>query len=348
MDHRTTNFTCAGTGLISLDVLFEGKSDSNPSVYAGGSCGNVLSILSYLKVKSLPISRLGKNKAAELIIDDFRKWGINTQFIDKEIKGSTPIIIHRILDSQSGNPKHRFEFKNPDNGAWFPRFRPVLAKKVDEINEKLPEVDVFYFDRASRSSIELAKAAKQNGTLVYFEPSSCRDQKLFKECLETSDILKYSNDRLPNFKSRFPTIQATLEIETRGKEGLAYRFKSNVWNTIKAYKIADVLDTAGAGDWCSAGIIKKLLDSKIKDLDLASSNTIKDALHYGQAVGALSCLFKGARGLMYNLSVQNFHELIDELTDPSLKTSFKGTTTSTAASSTKEFRLDLSQLLNEI
>ena len=198
------NNNCAGTGLIALDVVIKGKSDYNPKIFAGGSCGNVLSILSYLNLNSHPIAGLGNNAATDLIFEDLEKWGVNLDFIEKEEKGSTPIIIHRILDSQPNEPKHRFEFRNPNNGKWLPSFRPVLAKKVEAITENLPELDVFYFDRVSRSSIELAKYAKKQGALIFFEPSSNREKKQFRECLEISDIIKFSDERINSYKDEYP------------------------------------------------------------------------------------------------------------------------------------------------
>ena len=227
MENHTKKYNCAGTGLLALDVLIKGKSDYNPKIFAGGSCGNVLSILSYLNFNSYPIARLGNNDATDLVFEDLEKWDVNLDFIEREEKGSTPIIIHRILESPLNEPKHRFEFRNPNNGKWLPSFRPVLAKKVESITENLPVLNVFYFDRVSRSSIELAKYAKTQGALIFFEPSSNREKKQFKECLEISDIIKFSDQRIKSYREEYPNIQTILEIETSGKEGLNYRFKSN-------------------------------------------------------------------------------------------------------------------------
>lgn len=304
-------FNCAGTGLLALDVLIKGNSEYNPKIFAGGSCGNVLSILSFLGLNSYPIARLGDNDATDLIIEDLTKWNVNFDFIEREEKGSTPIIIHRILDSPLNQPKHRFEFRNPNNGKWLPSFRPVLAKKVDKICNDLPKLDLFYFDRISRSSIELAKFAKKQGALIFFEPSSNRDRKQFDECLEVSDIVKFSNDRIKSYKDEYPHIQTILEIETNGKEGLNYRFNSNEWKSLKAYEIDNALDTAGAGDWCSAGIIDKLFFLDLKTLSSLRETNIIDALKYGQALGAINCLYIGARGLMYQIDKQELKRIIE-------------------------------------
>lgn len=302
---------CAGTGLVALDVLVKGKSDINPKIFAGGSCGNVLSILSFLDFKSYPIARLGNNDATDLIIEDLDKWKVNSDFIEREINGSTPIIIHRILESRNNEPKHRFEFKNPSNGKWLPSFRPVLAKKVENITTNLPSVDVFYFDRVSRSSIELAKFAKSQGALIFFEPSSNRQEKQFQECLDVCDVVKFSNDRIKTYKDDYPTSRTTLEIETSGKSGLSYRYKSDNWLNLDSFLIGEAVDTAGAGDWCSAGIIHYLISQKDTKFYNFTSQEILEALKYGQVLGALNCLFDGARGLMYQIDKSQLDHTIN-------------------------------------
>jgi fructokinase len=304
------NKTCAGTGLLALDVLIKGNTDLNPKIFAGGSCGNVLSILSYLKFNTYPIARLGNNDATDLICEDLEKWGVHLNFIEREEKGSTPIIIHRILESLPNKPKHRFEFRNPNNGKWLPSFRPVLAKKVEGISEKLPKLDVFYFDRISRSSIELAKFAKKKGALIFFEPSSNKDEKQFHECLEICDIFKFSDQRIKSYKEDYPKKRACLEIETSGKQGLKYRFKSNTWKSLDSYHIENAIDTAGAGDWCSAGIIEKLSTLNFNEFSSVKEQNIVGALKYGQVLGAINCLYSGARGLMYLVSRSVFDKMI--------------------------------------
>tara|TARA_R110002072_G_scaffold287464_4_gene453130 strand:- start:1932 stop:2963 length:1032 start_codon:yes stop_codon:yes gene_type:complete len=305
------NKTCVGTGLLALDVLIKGKTDHNPKIFAGGSCGNVLSILSYLNFSTYPIARLGNNDATDLLFEDLEKWGVNLDFIEKEEKGSTPIIIHRILESPLNEPKHRFEFRNPNNGKWLPSFRPVLAKKVDSIKNNLPKIDVFYFDRTSRSSIELANYAKSQGALIFFEPSSSRDTKQFEECLKISDIIKFSDQRIKSYKEDYPHIQTVLEIETTGKNGLNYRFNSNRWKSLSSFSIDNAIDTAGAGDWCSAGIIEQLISNKGNQLMNINEENLCNALKYGQALGAVNCLFSGARGLMYEINKSTLNLMIN-------------------------------------
>lgn len=303
---------CIGTGLVALDVVLNGNPKTPAKLYAGGSCGNVLSILSYLGWKSFPVARFAENKAAAEVENDFKKWKVDTSLISKTQGGSTPIIIHRILKDNNGRPKHRFEFRDPDTGAWLPGYKPILHKEVPAIAEKQPcNPTVFYFDRVSRGNLDLAELNKKAGAVIYFEPSSTGDNlKMFKECVDLADVIKFSKDRIHNYSQLFPKQQAVLEIETLGSEGLLYRFSksksSKTWHYSKSHIINNVVDTAGAGDWCSAGIISKLCIGGKQGLQDWDSNTIKHALDYGQILGAINCCFQGARGVMYNM---NTHEL---------------------------------------
>lgn len=298
--------TCAGTGLVALDVVLNGSPKTPAKFFAGGSCGNVLIILSFLQWDTFPIARLANNLATAKLEDDFETWNISSKLITKTDDGSTPIIIHRILRDKQGNPTHRFEFKDPENGNFLPRYKAVLSKNVDEIVFEQPKVDVFYFDRINRASIELAKDYKKKGALIYFEPSSTGpSDKLWKECLDVSDVIKFSKDRINFYEEKYPSQQAPLEIITLGKNGLKYRFghnkKAKIWREIPSLHIPDVVDSAGAGDWCSAGIINKISSKGLKNL---SQEAIIDILNYGQALGAINCLYEGARGIMYNISLR--------------------------------------------
>ncbi len=302
--------SCNGTGLIALDAILNGKPTTPAKLSAGGSCGNVLTALSFLGWASNPIARLGQDEAAELLIDDLRHWGVNVQLISKEEKGSTPIIIHRIFKDRFGLPKHRFEFRDPETRRYLPSYRPLISRNIQERFKSLPPSDVFYFDRVNRASIELAKYHKENGSVVVFEPSSLKDDKAFRECIEASDIIKFSNDRINNYREVFPNSQSTLEIETCGKDGLLYRFKSNEWKKIDGYHIEKVVDSAGAGDWCTAGIISQLGKGGISSLITKNEDQIADALRFGQLLGAINCCFDGARGIMYNLSKSSLDRII--------------------------------------
>lgn len=292
---------CVGAGLVALDVVISGTASLATQFYAGGSCGNVITILSYLGWNSYPIARLSKNPASSLLLEDLQKWHVKDELLTFTDDGSTPIIIHRILKDRSGAPKHRFEFRNPEDGKYLPSYKPCLSKAVDSIIETGIIPNVFYFDRINRALINLAKEYKDKGAIIFFEPSSMKDLKGFNECLALADVVKFSHDRISGYEKSYATGQCFLEIQTLGNEGLKFRTKSSIeWLNLPGYTIDNIVDSAGAGDWCTAGIIMNLFPAGAK-LHSLSKEDIVNALQFGQALSALNCTFEGARGLMYNI-----------------------------------------------
>jgi fructokinase len=89
-------------------------------------------------------------------------------------------------------------------------------------------------------------------------------------------------------------------------------FKSK-YKHLAGYQIQKIIDTAGAGDWCSAGIIHYLNKINFKKLTELNENIIVDALNFGQALAALSCQYEGPRGMMYNISKNNFKKSLRNL-----------------------------------
>lgn len=303
---RTSNAVCFGAGLLALDIIMNGNQNTQPKFLAGGSCGNVLTILAFLGWNSYPIARLSDRYSTQLLFADLKDYKVNLDLITQSADGSTPIIIHRVLKDSQGNPKHHYEFRIPKTNTWFPSYKPVLSNKVHEITAYPVKPKVFYLDRVCRANINLAKYYKENGCLIFFEPSSMHDEKQFNECLLLADIIKYSHDRLPTYKAHYTTRQVAIEIETLGADGISYRSfrsKSNKWKTLPPLYIDRLLDTAGAGDWCSSGIIHALFESfETCPLQSLTVPKLENILIFGQFLGALNCGFYGARGLMYSMS----------------------------------------------
>lgn len=297
---NSSNPICVGTGLIALDVVISGNIVNDTQFLAGGSCGNVLTILSYLGWTSFPAARLSNNIATELLLEDLQRWDVQDDLLSVSETGSTSVIIHRIMKDKSGLPKHRFEFKNPEDGKHLPAYKPCLARDVQAIFEQKSDSNVFYFDRINRGAIELAKVYKANGTIIFFEPSSVKDIKGFNESLEIADVVKFSDDRIADYDQLYPIAKAGLEIQTLGRSGLKFRTKGQQnWIKLSGYQIDNVVDAAGAGDWCTAAVIYHLFKQK-KMADLTEPDIIF-ALQFGQALSALNCTFEGARGLMYHI-----------------------------------------------
>lgn len=301
-------FQAIGTGLLSLDVIIDKQKFEIIAKTAGGSNGNVLSILSFLGWDSYPISYIGTDSASDLIIEDLKMWGVNTKYIIRHPNVKTPIIIENVLDSSNGKD-HEFKFKCPICNSRLPRNRVLSTAIFYSIRENLPKSNVFFIDRLSVSGVEMAKLQKKQNAIIIFEPHKISKQRLFKEMLKITDILKYSSESIEKIPFERRSI---LEIQTLGDTGVNFTYNQGTYvepyfKTLKAFDIGEAVDSTGAGDWLSAGLIHKIVSSKQK-VPFLNEKGIIDAINYGQSLAALNCMFIGSRGMMYHLEFDKIFE----------------------------------------
>jgi sugar/nucleoside kinase (ribokinase family) len=316
---KQSRLTCFGTGLIALDLVTNGDEDSALRAWAGGSCGNVLTVLAYLGWKSYPVARLGNDAAARALTKDMSSHGVDLQYVSLDSSVHTPIIVQKILIARDGNPTHRFYWICPNCGNWLPRYSPIRLLDVQGLSEHLPSVSCFYFDRVCAAALRLAEKAKEQGALIVFEPTSIKEDPQFKMAMSTCDVLKYSNERGTNSPQMAYESSARLVIETLGAEGLRYRLrrgeKGGEWKLLPAFRVRNLKDAAGAGDWCTAGVIDVLAKGTKASWSRVSEKVIIRALRYGQALSALNCGFEGARGAMYGLNKACFKKEVQFILD---------------------------------
>lgn len=307
--------TCVGTGFIVLDVIRSAaEHGSTEKRFAGGSCGNVLAILSYFGWTTNAVGRIGDDNAGRELLRDLGKWGVRTDWLRIEGGRGTPVIVQENYLDAKGRPRHRFSRACPICGASLPAYRPLLASDAQELASKLPSHSVFYFDRVAPGTLELARQSRARGALVVFEPSGVKDERMFAECLMASHIVKYSNERIEGVHEFVAKSRVSAEMETLGAGGLRLRVRVNgrmgAWTELPAFSAPELLDAAGSGDWCTAGMVQCLLEggAPVDDL-LADVDTVVAATRHGQALAALNCGFEGARGLMYAADAKRVLEL---------------------------------------
>jgi fructokinase len=306
---------CVGTGFIVLDVIRSGIGPSaTEKRYAGGSCGNVLSILAYMGWNANAVGRIGDDKVGRELVEDLSKWRVNTKLLKIEAGRGTPIVVQENYIDAQGRPRHRFSRTCPMTGAKLPAYRPVLTSDAGNIAANLPLHEVFYFDRVAPGTLALAQRSRERGALVVFEPSGIKDERLFTDCLKICHIFKYANDRLANIHEFGRQARVPVEIETIGAKGLRLRLGGNggtgEWNELRAFTAPELLDAAGAGDWTTAGIIHSLaVRGTSADQVVANLDAVVSATKFGQALAAINCGFEGARGLMYVASARRVLKL---------------------------------------
>ena len=291
------NNIIVGAGLISLDVLIWEGNHIPVSFYVGGTCGNVMMILSYMGWDAYPIARLDGTKDGVRVLDDMKKHHVHTDFVSTQ-DGKTPVIVQRNLINKDGIPIHKFESRN-NVGRFYLDFKSLTLPQAKAILERISFAPkVFFFDRVSPAILMLATSFKRKGSVLFFEPSSRGGNVgLFNKCVEVADIVKFSEQRIKDIE-QFKDYKGKLFIQTQGAKGLIYRLDSD-WKYLAPVVNEKVVDTSGAGDWTTAALINYLFKDKamfgicnLYDLDLET------ALKEAQRVGAKSCSYEGARGMM--------------------------------------------------
>lgn len=308
-----------GTGLVALDVVVSESRTEAPNRWAGGTCGNVLAVLSYLGWRSTPVARLRMGEAAIELLADLQHWGVSTEFVSLGEDGSTPVIVQWIRQTPSGEPRHTFSWRCPNCGARLPGYKPVLAADTEGLGGRFDSPRVFFFDRLSRGALMLARQCAELGAAIVFEPTAVGNPTLFREAWNVSDVVKYSHERLHELPPELEDGPGPrLQIETLGRDGLRYRHRlpgsrTWRWQHLDAIPATRLRDTAGAGDWCTAGLVHKLFPGGARELDSANDMGIRSALRYGQALAAWTCGFEGPRGGMYEVEKSQFEQDISAL-----------------------------------
>lgn len=279
-------------GLIALDVLRVADQPERASFRAGGTAGNVAAILSSLGWPARAAGPADESMASSLMIDDLQRCGVEYHALDG---ACVPVIVEELdMDAQ-----HRFLFDCPVCGHELPRYRRNRFAAGIGWQTGNP-VDVFFADRLSDEILALANAAGSQGAFIVYEPSDPADEPWAEKMFALIDMVKYSDDRA----SALPWLKAGdyLEVRTSGAEGLQWRWPGRTvdgWRSMEAIHASRVVDTCGAGDWLTAGILVGLLEHLECPRGQASVSVLEEVLRSAQHLAAWSTGYAGARGALY-------------------------------------------------
>jgi fructokinase len=301
--------SACGIGLIALDLIEHGESTLH---YAGGTCGNVLTILAYLGWNSYPIGRIANDSAGKVVASDLQRWGVRTDFLQLHPTARSPVIIERLTVDANGIPFHSYGFNCSECGGRLPSYQPVTVRSLETVTASLSRTDVLFIDRVSPAAIKIAEFAREKGALIYFEPTSVRDERQFRKLVSLSHVVKYAQDRILDLNEICEVPTNILEIQTLGRGGLRFRFQKRGWHRAAAWPVTTLLDAAGSGDWLSAVLIHLLANRGLDGFAESSLTTVSQAINAGQAAAAWNCSFVGPRGGMYQRPKTELFQVIQE------------------------------------
>ena len=83
------------------------------------------------------------------------------------------------------------------------------------------------------------------------------------------------------------------------------------WHHVEAKPVARMVDSAGCGDWFTAGLISSLCSEGMSSLKRAGDSDILGALDLAQSLAAWNCSFAGPRGGMYTPALKNINAIFN-------------------------------------
>lgn len=297
-----------GTGIFNLDTIVvreypEGPQNARRFVEktvaeeVGGTCGNVMCMLSYLGWEAYPLAVLDTTEYGYRMAESMKDYGCNMRFVSNTEEGGTTLLTVTHKRNPDGTPKVSVRTGSP-GGSRFPRrhflrMRDEAPAFIDSL-DFVPEV--FFFDDPAAGHRLMAKALHEKGALVYFEPSAIKEKKDF-DSINVSDVVKFSGENVEDV-SFAEGRKDKLFIQTLGSEGLRFNLKGAGWVSLPPVANDNVVDWEGAGDWTTSAFLNALAKADCLSIDKMNEEIVRSALEKAQVTASKSVSYMGSKGMI--------------------------------------------------
>jgi sugar/nucleoside kinase (ribokinase family) len=299
-----------GTGNFALDIIyqreypegFDTAKKRNPFVdkklieEVGNTCGNVMCMLPYLGVETYPIGHFDESEQGLKITADLKRYGANTRFVKNSKDGGTTLMtcIHKL----DANGQHTMSHRATAPNSRFPKRKQLRKDEVQGFVDALDfKPDAYFFDVSDAGPRELAKALKEQGVLVYYEPEGNKEMNKFLKCVEVSNVIKFSGTNIldTSFVANYPD---KLFIRTIGEEGMEFNLQGQGWQRIAPIPNNNVVDWEGAGDWTSSVFLAELCRLNKLNIAQLTEHVVRKVLEKAAATASRSVSFLGSKGMI--------------------------------------------------
>ena len=326
------NKTVIGSGVYVLDAIVVRDypawpqprpfTDRTVLEEVGGTCGNVMCMLSWLGWKAMPEVSLDDSPEGEKIASDLARYGCDCRYVTNTPEGGTTLL--RCTHKKDADGNHTISFRaGAPGGSRFPKHHFLRARdEAPAFLAGLEEVPgVYFFDAPAAGHRLIARTLRERGTLVYFEPSAI-ETSADLDAVAASDIVKFSGTHVTDlsFTDRFPD---KLFIQTLGADGLRYRLRGGRWVAVPPEQCRDVVDWEGAGDWTSSAFLTQLaaMDIPLSELD---EYDVRNCLEAAQTVAAQSVCFLSSKGLIHEAVKMESGEPYELMNRKDIRSNFSG------------------------
>lgn len=301
LDAKAQSSRLLTAGYVTFDVISHCVTAGEYWHAVGGTCGNVSTFTSALGVDVTILGRVGEDKRGEFLVNGLEGWGVNIDCLERVTGLPTPAVVQHTR--RTAGKTHHFSFRCPECQQRLPKSGVVSMEQAELAARRIDEFDAFFFDRATRSTVHVAEAAREAGLLVMFEPTAMPRTSLAIRAGSVSDIVKFSRRKKQFRTSWMPTLGSPTRflVETLGEEGVQiWPWLEDRWGedtVLPAIKPSSICDTAGAGDWLSAGVLTHQL---LRQRSLTLEGILR-SVEIGQRLSALSLEFSGPSGVLMAL-----------------------------------------------
>ena len=295
--------TIIGSGIYNLDTIVVRDYPEWPRLRpftdnvvleeVGGTCGNVMCILSWLGWEARPLACLDDSPEGLKITEDLRRYGCDCRYVTNTPGGGTTRL--RCTHKKTADGEHVMSVRaGSPGGSRFPKRHFLRARdEAPAFLETLEEAPaVFFFDDPAAGNRLIAKELHKRGSLVYFEPSKVVSNADL-EAVAISNLIKFSDENVPDV-SFVDAYKDKVFIQSMGAKGARFKFKGEPWAMIEDATNESVVDTEGAGDWLSSEFINAIIGAG-KDF---TYEDVRNALLTAMGWAGVSVRYMGSKGLI--------------------------------------------------
>ncbi len=250
------------------------------SEQGGGPAATAITAASRLGLSSTFLARVGDDNSGKFIIDDFEKYGVDTNNIIIQAGGKSHKVV--VLVEQSTGDRAFITESSTVTPLTPSDITPDIlhSTSILHLDDTNPEVNLF-----------AAREARKANTLVIMDAT--HPQNINKEILKYVDIFipsRFFYKDFTGYDNPFDGAKALLEyglaevIITLGEDGAVCANNKELVQ-VPAFAVDDVVDTTGCGDVFHGGYIF----SRLQNWDMRSS------VQFASAVAALKSKKIGGR-----------------------------------------------------